>query len=174
MASISVRAGDCLTIGGDTVVQIQRTRGEQVRLNIDAAEEVSVVRGAAQEPDEAEIQERLQDLAREIVSDLSALEAAHSKELLGAFVSELFLSVAEQSRREERRQKQAQGIAAAKARGGRFGRPAPPLPENFDEARRAWRNGELTVREAADSCGMSHSSFYHAAVRRERSEEEAV
>ena len=49
MASISVRAGDCLTIGGDTVVQIQRTRGEQVRLNIDAAEEVSVVRGARSE-----------------------------------------------------------------------------------------------------------------------------
>ena len=75
----------------------------------------------------------------DILVQVSAVNAAinsFSKELLGGFVSDLFLVVAEQRRRAERRQKQAEGIAAAKARGVRFGRPAIPCPDNFGEVYR--------------------------------------
>lgn len=123
---------------------------------------------------EDEMRDRLSALAREIACGLSELEPDSSKELLGGFVSELFLSLAEQSRQEERRRKQARGIAAAKARGVRFGRPAPPLPESFGELHRAWREGEMTLQQAADACGLAKSSFYTAAVRREQAENPAV
>lgn len=66
-------------------------------------------------------QSRLQQLAREVMSEISKLDPSCSKELLGVFVSELFLLVAEQGCREVRRQRQAEGIAAAKAKGVHFG-----------------------------------------------------
>ena len=53
----------------------------------------------------------------------------------------------------------------AKAKGVRFGRPAKPLPDNFDEMHQAWRNGQMTLGQAANACGMPESSFYNAAVR---------
>lgn len=115
-----------------------------------------------------ELRGQLKELAQEIVSGLSGLDPEQSRELLGGFVSDLFLSVAEQSRKEERRQKQAEGIAAAKAKGIRFGRPGKPLPDNFDEARRAWRAGELSLQQAADLCGIPRGTFYNAVVRREQ------
>lgn len=115
-----------------------------------------------------ELRGQLKELAQEIVSSLSGLDPEQSRELLGGFVSDLFLSVAEQSRKEERRQKQAEGIAAAKAKGIRFGRPGKPLPDNFDEARRAWREGELSLQQAADLCGIPKGTFYNAVVRREQ------
>lgn len=115
-----------------------------------------------------ELRGQLKALAQEIVSSLSSLDPEQSRELLGGFVSDLFLSVAEQSRKEERRQKQAEGIAAAKAKGIRFGRPGKPLPDNFDEARRAWRAGELSLQQAADLCGIPRGTFYNAVVRREQ------
>ena len=115
-----------------------------------------------------ELRGQLKELAQEIVSSLSGLDPEQSRELLGGFVSDLFLSVAEQSRKEERRQKQAEGLAAAKAKGVRFGRPGKPLPDNFDEARRAWREGELSLQQAADLCGIPKGTFYNAVVRREQ------
>ena len=121
-----------------------------------------------------ELQTELRDLAKEIASGLSNFETARSKELLSSFVSELFLSVAEQERRAERRQRQAEGIAAAKARDVRFGPPRKPLPDNFDECHRRWREGELKMREAAEACGMAKTSFYEAAMRKERTAERAV
>ena len=111
---------------------------------------------------------QLRELARDLACYLAAMEPAQSKELLGEFISELCLSTAEQSRPAERRQKQASGIAAAKARGVRFGRPAPLLPENFDDLHRTWRAGGMTLQQAADACGLTRSSFYNAAVRREQ------
>ena len=100
-------------------------------------------------------------------------EEAHSKELLGDFVSDLFVALAEQRRREERRQKQAEGIAAAKAKGVRFGRTAKPLPENFDQLHRAWRSGEMTLSQAAEACGLVRGTFYNIAVRREQTGDRA-
>lgn len=121
-------------------------------------------------PGEQNMEDQLKELAREIISDLSALDPAYGKELLSGFVAELFLTQAKQSQRAERRRRQAQGIAEAKARGVRFGRPGVALPEDFEVFRRAWRDGKMTAKEAADACGLSRASFYHAAVSQEQSE----
>lgn len=116
-----------------------------------------------------DMQSQLRNLAQEVVSDIAAADPTRSRELLSAFVSELVLAVADESRREERRQRQAEGIAAAKARGVRFGRPAAPVPDNFDEAHQDWRAGKLSLQQAADACGISRGTFYGIAVRREQS-----
>ena len=118
-----------------------------------------------------ELQAKLQRLAREISSDLAALESVQSKELLSDFVSQLFLSAADQSRREGRRQKQAEGIAKAKAKGVRFGPAARPLPESFSECYRAWQDGTMTVVEAAAVCGISRNAFYRGAARMKENED---
>lgn len=122
------------------------------------------------EPGMPGMEDQLKELAREIVSDLSALDPACSKELLSDFVSELFLAQAKQSQRAERRRRQAQGIAEAKARGVRFGRPGAVLPEDFEVFHRAWRDGKMTAREAAEACGLSRATFCHAAASREQAE----
>lgn len=116
-----------------------------------------------------QLQSKLKRLAGEIISDLSGVDSAQGKELLSDFVSELFLAAADQRRREERRRKQAEGIAEAKAKGVRFGRAAKPVPENFDEFHQAWREGRLSLQQAAAACGMARGTFYSAAVRREQS-----
>lgn len=135
--------------------------GEQVRPSGTAGARLCTAEGRG------EIQAQLQALAEEIAAGLSTLEPAQSKELLGNFVSDLCLCVAEQERRALRRRQQIEGIEAAKKRGVRFGRARKPLPDNFDECRLRWRNGELSMYEAAEACGMPHSSFYAAAVRTE-------
>ena len=124
--------------------------------------------GMSRASSEGQLQAELKELAKEIAASLSALDACSGKELLGDFVSELFFCVAEQQRRADRRQKQAEGIAAAKARGVRFGRTARPVPEGFDALHRAWREGELTLTQAAEACGMARGTFYSAATRREQ------
>ena len=121
-----------------------------------------------------QLQEKLKILALEISSDLSSLETAQSKELLSDFVSDLFLAATERQRKEERRQKQAEGIAAAKAKGVRFGRTRKPVPDNFDEVHQAWRDGEVSLQKAADMCGLSRGTFYGMAVRLEEAGECAV
>ena len=115
--------------------------------------------------DRGQVQEKLRLLAEEITEDLSRLESAQSKELLSDFVSELFLSMAKQDQQAVRRQKQAEGMAAAKARGVRFGPSRKPLPENFSENYRAWQSGEMTLTQAAETCGMTRASFYRAVDR---------
>ena len=119
------------------------------------------------------LQARLKALAEEISTELAQLESEQSKELLSDFVSQLFLSAADQSRREGRRQKQAEGIAAAKAKGVRFGRPAAPLPDNFDQLRQAWRSGQMSLQQAASACGMVRTSFQRAVARMEQAEQSA-
>ena len=116
-----------------------------------------------------DMQSQLRNLTQEVVSDIAAADPARSRELLSAFVSELVLAVADESRRDERRQRQAEGIAAAKARGVRFGRPAAPVPDNFDEVHQDWRAGKMSLQQAADACGISRGTFYGIAVRREQS-----
>ncbi len=121
--------------------------------------------------DGAQIQTELRQLAREIAASLSDLDAASGRALVSDFVSELFFQLAEQQRREDRRQKQAQGIAAAKARGVRFGRTAKPVPDGFDQLHRAWREGRISLKKAAESCGMTRGTFYNVALRREQQED---
>ena len=118
--------------------------------------------------DKERLQAKLKDLAGEISADLATLEADQSKELLSDFVSDLFLAAAEQKKREERRRRQAEGIAAAKARGVRFGPAESPVPENFDQLHRAWRDGKMSLKQAANACGIPKSTFHGIALRREQ------
>ena len=109
----------------------------------------------------------LQGLARRIVSGLSSLEPAQGKALLDSFVSELFLSVAKQEQHETRCQRQAEGIAAAKAKGVRFGPKPRAMPDGFEDLRQAWRNREMSLATAAELCGVPKTTFYDAALRAE-------
>ncbi len=117
----------------------------------------------ATKTEENEARDFLQQLAKEVVSRISELDASHSKELLGIFVAELFASVAEQERREFRRRKQAEGIAAAKERGVRFGAQRIELPEGFEDMARMWSEGGISARQAAKSLGINYKTFLNRA-----------
>jgi len=118
------------------------------------------------EADCAEAQAR--ERAREIASELPASDIRFSEGQIAPFVSELVLQIlssASQAKQESRKQRQAEGIAAAKAKGVRFGREPKPLPINFPQAVFKWQTGELSMRAAARECGMSASSFSSAVKR---------
>ena len=103
-----------------------------------------------------------------VVLDMPLLDTRWGKDLMGAFLSDIVLQVLSFVAENERaniRQRQAEGIAAAKARGVRFGRPPRPLPENFREVHRQWRNKKITLRQAAEACGMPEGTFYAKAAK---------
>ena len=128
--------------------------------------------------DYAEILEQWRLLTKEkgvdiVVLDMPLLDTRRGKDLMGTFLSDIVLQVLSfvaENERSNIRQRQAEGIAAAKARGVRFGKKSKPLPDNFEEVRHAWRNKELTLQEAAAACGMAKSTFYNAAARAEQAE----
>lgn len=97
-----------------------------------------------------------------VVLDMPLLDTRRGKDLMGTFLSDIVLQVLSFVAENERttiRQRQAEGIAAAKARGIRFGRPPKPLPENFHTYYQRWRSGEVTGTFAAKACGMPLSTF---------------
>ena len=108
--------------------------------------------------------EKLRSFAAEIVAGLSELPSSGDSDPLDIFVAELVLSAADQQRKEERKQHQMECISAAKERGVRFGPRPAPLPDDFDECHQA---GQLSLREAAESCGMGKTSFRRAVLRKE-------
>ncbi len=115
-----------------------------------------------------------QIVARDLVALIPLDDVCQDKILMDAFLSEMFLALARASSREERRKKQAEGIAAAKARGVHFGKKPPSLPDNFDTVRRAWRNGDYNLIEAARLCRMPKSTFFNAVQRAENAEAQKV
>ena len=166
MPHISIKPGDSLTVGEDITIQFDKFQGGCSHLDIyDAYNEISVVRGPALEPTEEDLQMQLKELSKEIVSSLSLLGPVQSRALLDSFVSELLMSAAKQEHREKRRQRQAEGIAAAKANGVRFGPLPRTLPDSFEELRQAWRGGQMTLRAAAAACGIPKTTFRDAALR---------
>lgn len=105
-----------------------------------------------------------------VVLDMPLLDTRRGKDLMGTFLSDVVLQVLSFVAENERiniRQRQAEGIAAAKARGVRFGRPLKPLPLNYDLFYKQWRKGELTGTAAAKLCGMPLSTFRYRAERYE-------
>lgn len=97
------------------------------------------------------------------VLDMPLLDTSYGKDLLGTFISDLVLQVlsfSAQLERENILQRQAEGIAAAKARGIRFGRKAAVLPDGFEKIYVRWRSGELTAAEAAILSGVSRRTLY--------------
>lgn len=106
-----------------------------------------------------------------VVLDMPLLDTRRGKDLMGTFLSDIVLQVLSFVAENERtniRQRQAEGIAAAKARGVKFGRPAIPLPENFNQMRESWRSEEISIEEASKNCGMCAKTFYSKAVKYEK------
>jgi DNA invertase Pin-like site-specific DNA recombinase len=105
-----------------------------------------------------------------VVLDMPLLDTRRGKDLMGTFLSDIvlqLLSFVAENERLNIRQRQAEGIAAARARGVRFGRPPAPLPESFDPAYRRWKAGRITGTAAAKECGMPLSTFRYRAERYE-------
>lgn len=108
-----------------------------------------------------------------VVLDMPLLDTRRGKDLMGTFLSDIVLQVLSFVTENERtniRQRQAEGIVAAKARGVKFGRPPLPLPDNFYEVHKAWRNKQITLKQVAEICRLKVSTFYGKAVKFEKSQ----
>ena len=115
-----------------------------------------------------EIQNQWRVLTKEMnvdicVIDMPLLDTRTCKDLMGTFIADLvlqILSFVAQNERENIRSRQAQGIAAAKANGVKFGRPEIPIPDDFEAIVKEWDKGRLTLQEALRKSDMSESTFY--------------
>ena len=115
-----------------------------------------------------ELQEQWRVLTREVgadicVLDMPLLDTRQGKDLLGTFIADLvlqILSFVAQSERESIHRRQAEGIAAAKARGVRFGRPRRAVPPDFPQIVSAWERGQLPLDDALRAVGLPEATFY--------------
>lgn len=99
-----------------------------------------------------------------VVLDMPLLDTRKSKDLTGTLIADIvlqLLSYVAQTEREFIRQRQKEGIEAAKARGVKFGRPPTPKPGNYKDIHDMWVNGTISGREAARRLGVSHFTFYN-------------
>lgn len=115
-----------------------------------------------------EIQKQWRILAKEIgidiyVIDMPLLDTRRGKDLVGTFLSDIVLQVLSfvaENERNNIRQRQAEGIAAAKARGVHMGRPFIEAPQDFEQVVKAWEKKKITMEEAMKKCNMSETTFY--------------
>lgn len=115
-----------------------------------------------------EILDQWQVLTKEIgadvcVIDMPLLDTRNGKDLMGTFIADLvlqILSFVAQNERENIKKRQAQGIAAAKARGVRFGRPIQEPAEDFPQIVASWERGDIRFAQALSQSGVSESTFY--------------
>ena len=115
-----------------------------------------------------EIQNQWRIITKEIgadicVLDMPLLDTRQGKDLMGTFIADLvlqILSFVAQSERENIKKRQEQGIAAAKAKGVRFGRPEIPLPDNFGKLVKDWEKKKTSFEETLRLCNMSEATFY--------------
>lgn len=115
-----------------------------------------------------EIQNQWRILTREVgidicVLDMPLLDTRNGKDLMGTFIADLvlqILSFVAQSERENIKKRQAEGIAAAKARGVRFGRPEKTAPDDFGRIVRAWEQKKMSFTDVLEKCNMSGATFY--------------
>lgn len=97
-----------------------------------------------------------------IVLDMPILDTRKNQDLVGTLIADLVLQIMSAFAQIERdfiRQRQAEGIAAAKSRGVHFGRQPIPKPDNYNEIYQQWKKGELSARKAAKFLGISHFTF---------------
>ena len=102
-----------------------------------------------------------------VILDMPLLDTRRGKDLLGTFISDIvlqILSFVAENERKQIRQRQKEGILAAKERGVRFGRPTRPLPPNFPSVRQRYINREITITAAAKECSMPVSTFRYKAL----------
>lgn len=115
-----------------------------------------------------EIQNQWRVLTKEIgidicVIDMPLLDTRTCKDLMGTFIADLvlqILSFVAQSERENIKKRQAQGIAAAKAKGIHMGRPVKGIPDNFVELVKLWEKKKISLKQVLQGCGMSEATFY--------------
>lgn len=115
-----------------------------------------------------DIQEQWRILTKDIgidivVIDMPLLDTREGKDLMGTFIADLvlqILSFVSENERDNIRKRQAQGIAAAKARGVRFGRPEIIMPENFLSIVKEWEEKRISTKDAVKYLGISESTFY--------------
>ncbi len=115
-----------------------------------------------------EIQEQWRLLTKEIkadicIIDMPLLDTRREKDLLGTFVADLvlqILSFTSESERNAIKERQRQGIAAAKARGVRFGRPEKPIPDDFVNLIKKWERGQISAEYITNYCKISQATFY--------------
>ena len=115
-----------------------------------------------------EIQKQWRILTKDIgidicVLDMPLLDTRNGKDLMGTFIADLvlqILSFVAQNERENIKKRQAEGIAAAKAKGVKFGRPEKAVPEDFGKIVRAWERKQISFDEALKRCDMSEATFY--------------
>ena len=97
-----------------------------------------------------------------VVLDMPLLDTRNQRDLIGTLITDLvlqILSYVAQTEKEFNHQRQAEGIAAAKARGVKFGRKPIEQPKNFSEVREIWQQGKISARKAAKILGVSHNTF---------------
>lgn len=115
-----------------------------------------------------EIQEQWRILTKEIgidicVMDMQLLDTRNGKDLMGTFIADLvlqILSFVAESERTNIKKRQEQGIAAAKARGVKFGRPEVAVPQGFPKIVREWEGKKISLDQALERSGMSQATFY--------------
>lgn len=115
-----------------------------------------------------EIQNQWRILTKEIgidicVLDMPLLDTRNGKDLMGTFIADLvlqILSFVAQSERESIKKRQAEGIAAAKAKGVKFGRPEKEVPDDFGKIVQEWEQKRLSFEEVLSKCNMSEATFY--------------
>lgn len=115
-----------------------------------------------------EIQRQWRILTKEIgvdicVLDMPLLDTRRGGDLMGTFIADLvlqILSFVAQNERENIKKRQAEGIAAAKAKGIQFGRPKVPVPADFVKIVGQWEKRQLSISDVLNQCGMSESTFY--------------
>ena len=124
-----------------------------------------------------EIQEQWRILTKKgvdiVVQDMPLLDTRRGKDLVGTFLSDIVLQVLSfvaENEWDNIHQRQAEGIAAAKARGVQFGRPKQPLPANFQDVIRRWQAKEIGLDQAAEECQMPRSTFFYKARAHDRTE----
>ena len=97
-----------------------------------------------------------------VVIDMPLLDTRREKDIMGNLIADLILQIMSAFAQIERdfiRQRQAEGIATAKARGIKFGRKPISKPNNYSEVYQQWKNGKLSARKAAELLGVSHFTF---------------
>lgn len=116
-----------------------------------------------------EIQDQWRILTKErnidvVVLDMPMLDTRLNKDLMGTFIADLvlqILSFVAHSERDNIKKRQAEGIAAAKAKGIRFGRPIKKPPENFADLVKQWERGKLTISQVLEQTGLKQATFYN-------------
>lgn len=123
----------------------------------------------------SEILEQWRKITKEIGADIHIVDMpllntnSIHEDLTGVFISDLVLQILAYVAETERsfiKQRQAEGIAVAKAKGVKFGCPRQEMPEAFEIYYELWKKGEISTRKAAEILNVSHSTFYRRCLER--------